>query len=193
MPLVRQHYLVSESLHTVPGHLSSTVTLFCLTWTPRQDGPPSPCQGKPCKGILVRARAESKECQACDTCISCGAKSNKAWAEFRAHWQHPDLSMEPKCETCHSSLVPIVIKSTTEGMFHKRIPSFDDPMCWSTLNDRRYRSTLTECEHSCCCRSKPHEPNWLDFFWGGSLVRTEKYRVSLDHQMSLEGKQDTQV
>lgn len=76
--LVWQSYLVSDSLRAVlkPSVLPCNSSLFGLDTETRWS--PVPCQGKPCKSILVSARAETRGGEACDTCTSSRAKSGEA-------------------------------------------------------------------------------------------------------------------
>lgn len=76
--LVWQSNLVSDSLRAIlkPSVVPYKASLFSLDTEARQF--PVPCQGKPCKSILVRARAETRGGEACDTCMSERAKSSEA-------------------------------------------------------------------------------------------------------------------
>lgn len=125
--VVECHHLVSSVWH---GYLVSDTPswitcapcnafLFNLDTETRQST--LPCQGKSCKSILVRVRAESRWGEVCDTCMSGCAKSRKGRNSFALTECIQNLSVEAKCESCCYGFVPVALKSQVERALRKRI------------------------------------------------------------------------
>lgn len=121
--LVWQSYLVSDTAPSWITCAPCNASLFNLDTETRQSA--LPCQGKSCKSILVRVRAESRWGEVCNTCMSGCAKSRKGRNSFALTECIQNLSVEAKCESCCSGLVPVALKSQIERALCRKIHVFN--------------------------------------------------------------------